>query len=451
MKVVFQMKRQIVAGCSLALCCFAGCVSVDSDAVSAQDSIRMDQAVQAVGWSEHLAKESVYSKNLGAVEAGRVKMLCGDFASAETWFRTAVDSAIDRKEKSPKIKLGDVGNTILASTLTDDRTREYYLEPYELNLALSYGLIAQVVNGRKEDALADARLAVYVQDNLAETYGADVGKASTSDNASATKIYGEQSAAMEDVMAGTRNSWENPVLWWLTGVLFEADGDLEMAWQSYRKANAVRGGNAVFSADVARADAGTRTPAKGFAKLVVVYEEGLVPIRKSLKVPVPLYTMMSIDIPQYDEKYAYSPNRVSVDGAQGPVAAAPALDVRALAYRDLHEHLPGIIVRNVTRATAQTGAQAAVNYAGNDYARLAMLLGNAAISAIRSADTRSWVTLPDGQQVWEDGAMKPGDYRIGVTVNGRQVSVPVTLSAGQTRLLWIADCGQGFRTALATL
>ncbi len=445
------MARMSAVGGVLLLSCAVGCVSVDNDAVHAQESIRADQAVRAVEWSEKLAEDSVYSKNLGTVEAGRVKMLCGDFASAEGWFRKAVDSAVDRKETAPKIKLGDVGNTILASTVTDDRTREYYLAPYEINLALTYGLIAQAVNGRREDALADARLAVYIQDNLAETYGADVVKAAKTDNASAAKLYGQQSAQMADVMAGTRNSWENPVLWWLTGVLFEADGDLEMAWQSYRKANAVRGGNAVFAADVARADSGTRTPAPGFAKLVVVYEEGLVPIRKSLKVPVPLYTMMSVDLPQYDEKGAYGPSRVSIAGAQGAIAAAPALDVRALAYRDLDEHLTGIIVRNITRATTQAGVQAAVNYAGNDYAKLAMFVGNAVVSAIRSADTRSWVTLPDGQQVWEDGAMKPGSYQIGVTVNGRQVTVPVTLAAGQTRLLWIADCGLGFKTAAATL
>lgn len=439
-------------GCGfLLLAVAAGCVSVDRDVVRARECICADQAVQAVGWSEGLANGSYYSKNLGAVEAGRVKMLCGDFASAENWFRKAVDSAVDRKESAPKIKLGDVGNALLASTVTDDRTREYYLEPYELNLALSYGIIAQIVNGRKDDALADARLAVYVQDNLAETYGVDVGKGTDTDNASAKKLYGQQSSQMADVMAGTRNSWENPVLWWLTGVLFEADGDLEMAWQSYRKANAVRGGNAVFLADVARADADNRTPASGLAKLVVVYEEGLVPVRRSLKVPVPLYTMMSIDLPLYQEKNAYVPNRVSVTGAQGPAAASPALDVRALAYRDLDEHLTGIIVRNITRAATQAGAQTAVNLAGNNYAKLAMFVGNAVVSAVRSADTRSWVTLPDGQQVWEDGAMQPGDYSIGVEVNGRQVTVPVSLSADETRLLWIADCGQSFKTVLATL
>lgn len=447
-----DLNSRLLSGCALALAISTGCVSVDQEALNARNAVLAGRAGSAVTWGENLATGSSYSKNLGLVEAGRVRMLSGDFAVAERWFRQAVDSAIDRKESAPKIKLGDVGNTVLASTLTDDRTREYYLEPYELNLALEYGIIAQVLNGRKDDALADARLACYVQDNLAETYGADVKNATSSADSKVKGVYAEQSSAMADVLAGTRNSWENPVLWWLTGVLFEADGDLDLARQSYRRANVVRSGNAVFSGTVARANAGRRLPAAGKARLVVVYEEGLVPMRTSVKVPVPLYTMMSIDIPKYESNAAYYPTRVSISGAKTAVSAAPALDVRSLAYRDLDEHLPGVIARNISRAAVQAGAQTAVNYGGgNSYAKLAVFAANTVVSAIRRADTRSWITLPDGQQVWDDGEMEPGSYRIGVNAGGRTTAVDVKLSANETRLLWIADSGASFQTAQAAL
>lgn len=443
--------------CLILLAAAAGCVSVDQEALNARHAVQAGHAESAVAWGEKLATDSSYSRNLGMVEAGRVRMLSGDFAAAEGWFRKAVDSAIDRKESAPKIKLGDVGNTVLASTLTDDRTREYYLEPYELNLALEYAILAQSINGKKDDALADARLACYVQDNLAETYGADVtksnaGNANSMQRKASDKVYAEQKAAMSDVLAGTRNSWENPVLWWLTGVLFEADGNLDLARQSYRRANVIREGNSVFSDTVVRANAGRRSPASGKARLVVIYEEGLVPMRTSLKVPVPLYTMMSIDIPKYESTAAYFPARVSISGAKTSTPAAPALDVRSLAYRDLNEHLPGVIARNISRAAVQAGAQTAVNLAGgNSYAKLAVFAANTVVTAVRRADTRSWITLPDGQQVWEDGEMAPANYQIGVEVNGRTVTVPVTLGANETKLLWIADCGTAFRTALATL
>ena len=74
------------------------------------------------------------------------------------------------------MKLSDWGNTALSSTVTDDRTRQYYLPPYEINLALEYGIIAQLFAGRRDDALIDARLSIYVQDTLAETCGADLAK-----------------------------------------------------------------------------------------------------------------------------------------------------------------------------------------------------------------------------------------------------------------------------------
>ena len=70
---------------------------------------------------------------------------------------------------------------------------------------------------------------------------------------------------------------------------------------------------------------------------------------------------------------------------------------------------------------------------------------------MRRADTRSWVTLPDGQQVWSEDAMPPGAYKLGVAVNGRTISVPVTLAAGDVKLVWIADCGARAQTAVVSL
>ena len=164
------------------------------------------------------------------------------------------------------------------------------------------------------------------------------------------------------MIASTRNSWENPALWWLSGVLLESNGELDMAWQSYRKAAAIKPGNPFFAADAARADVGASTPRAGKSKLVVVYDQGFVPMRESLEIPVPLYTGFAIQIPKYPS-VAFVENRVSVAGASGAKEASPAVDVRSLAARDLKEQLPGIITRNVTRAAVQAGAQAAVNAA----------------------------------------------------------------------------------------
>jgi len=434
---------------------FAGCVSVQDDAIQAREAIRSGNTAAALKWCDDLANESSYSQNLGAVEAGRVRFLTDDMPGAETWFRKAVDSVVDRKEREPKIKIGDVGNALLASTVTDDRTRQYYLPPYEINFAFQYAILAQCFNGKREDALVDARLAVYVQDNLAATYGVDVQKKVSGDdakaNSAADRLSEGQSSQLAEMMASTRNSWENPVLWWLTGVLFEADGDMEMAWQSYRKAAAVRPDCSLFAREALRADKNEKSPAPGKARLVVLYEQDFVPLRESLKVPVPIYTGFGIDIPMYKTKTAHAPKSVSISGVKNLLPASPAVDVRALAARDLSEQLPGVILRNITRAAVQAGAQAAANASGNDYAKIGVFIANLVVTAVRRADTRSWVTLPDGQQVWSEDAVTPGDYQIGFSVDGRTHAVPVTLKAGETVLVWIADLGTRFQSHCATL
>ncbi len=427
----------------------AGCVSVDSDARTAREALRGGNDSLSLSWSEKLADDSVYSRNLGAVEAGRTALLCGRYAEAVRRFRAAVDSAVDRTESSPKLKAGDLANTAMASTVTDDRTREYYLPPYEINLAIGYGILSQILTADREAALVDSRLAVYVQDTLAQTLGADIDKEPEGTTDAARGIINEQNAALESLIASTRNSWENPLLWWLTGVLFEADGEMDAAWQSYRKAAAIKPECSVFSADASRAEKGA-TPAAGKAKLIVIYEQDLVPQRESLKVPVPIYTGFSIDIPKYaDAPTAF--DSVSVSGASGETPASVALDVCGLAARDLKDKLPGVIVRNLTRAAVQAGAQAAVNASGNSYAKVAVFAGNMVVSAIRRADTRSWVTLPAVQHVWCDPAMAPGDYEIGVRVNGRTIAAKVPLVAGETRVLWVASTGAVTRGASAPI
>lgn len=439
---------------------FAGCLSYDRESAAAVAAVGRGDAASAVKWSEDLA-DSSRSSRLGTVETARIHFLAGNGASSEALFRKAIDSAIDHKEKDPVIKLGDTAGTAMAATMTDDWSIEYYLSPYEINLALEYGILAQLFNGKREDALVDARLACYVQDKLGDEYGVDLKKreggtgngeqADGKTSGEVNRIVGEQNAALNEMIAATRNSWENPVLWWLTGVLFEADGDWEAAGQSYRRAGTTGAGNPFFEADMRRADTGTPGPVAGRAKLVVIFEDGFVPRRAALKIPLWIYTSMSIDIPMYAGVGAYAPRAVSFSGSKGLASAALGLNVRSLAGRDLSESMPGIVTRNVTRAAVNVGVSVAGRASGNDWVRLLAELANLIMVAARDADTRSWVTLPEAQYVWCDGDMEPGDYQLGVTVDGVSTAVPVSLAAGETKLLWIADCGGGLRHQCATI
>ncbi len=448
-----KLMRRLFLGLVVTSCvALSGCFSVDSAAAEARKALLQGDMPRVCAWAEELATNSSYSAALGYVEAGRARFLAGDFAASESWFRRAIDSSVKRSESGPRINLTDVGNTALAATVTDDRTRQYTLGAYELNLALQYGILAEVLNNKYEEALVDSRLAIYVQDTLAEKLGGDLVAPSSSTNQSelaAQNICEGQDAALDDLIAGTRNSWENPVLWWLTGILFETNGELDFAQQSYRKAHAIRPENTLFAADAARFAVGKpqqRLPKKGKARIVVLYDAGLVPMRESLKVPVPIYTGMAIDIPVYREKRT-TYGTLQVDGSQGSLG----LDVTALAARDLKEQLPGIVTRNVTRAAVQAAAQAAVNNAGNEYAQIGVFAANAIISALRRADTRSWLTLPAQTQVATVEDITPGAYALKLTTVHGVTTFECTLKADETRLIYVADVARGARLASCSL
>ena len=447
-----------LTACAALCLLLAGCLSYDQGAANAVAAIGRGDAAAALKWSEDLA-DSSRSSRLGVVETGRISMLAGSNTLAEACFRKAIDAAIDHQEKDPVIKLGDAAGTAMAATVTDDWSIEYYLSPYEINLALEYGILAQLFNGRREDALVDARLAIYVQDKLGDEYGADLKKREETGGqgdpektrGEVDRIVGEQNVGLNEMIAATRNSWENPVLWWLTGVLLEADGDWEGAGQSYRRAGTTGAGNPFFEADMKRVDTGLRTPTAGMSKLVVIFEDGFVPRRAALKIPLRLYATMSIDIPTYQNVGAYAPRTVLFAGSKGATPAALGLNVRSLAGRTLSEAMPGIITRNVTRAAVNVGIQAAGRASGNNYVKLGAEIANLIMVCAREADTRTWVTLPEAQYVWCDGDMVPGDYQFGVTVDGVSSTVPVSLAAGETKLMWISNCGGGFRHQCAII
>ena len=178
-----------------------GCVTVDDDARNAVDALATGGDETALSWSADLADNSHYSKSLGMVEAGRVNLLAGRYCEASRRFRDAVDSAVERSETAPKLKIGDLANTAMAATVTDDRTRQYYLPPYEINMALEYEILAEALAGRIDDIAPDARLAVYVQETLSETYGADLRKAAQDDRSSSVSLPQNESAAMEEMIA----------------------------------------------------------------------------------------------------------------------------------------------------------------------------------------------------------------------------------------------------------
>ncbi|GEM_PF-612788 len=450
-----------------------GCVSQNVSVDKALGSLRAGDDPQTLVWSEKL-KHSYYSKDLGYAETGRVRMLSGDFLGSSTNFAAIIDKTIENTENGPVLKMGDLGANVMAGTITDDRTRPYYLPAYEFINTLQYQILNHIFLGAPDAAAVEARRAVFAQDQIAEKYGKEVqeaqAKAEEGKNAAAYGKVNAHMQAMAPVLELTRSSFENGLTWYLCGLIFEQDNDEANASLSYRKAWELMPGNPYIQRDFLRMLRTQDTEAfKGLVEqtgvdpetlkraptaIILIIEEGFISQRQSVKVPLPIpgvNTLTSVDFPIYqDPAYAPAVIEVRVAGKEAGLSAL-ALSVQSLAYRDLKEKMPGIVVRNVTRVATRVVAQHAANQAGGAV-QYGVMAFNAISAIVNKADTRAWYTLPMVSHLYR-GGMEPGEHVLELRSksNGFVSRVPVKLAEGETRLVWVADFGGNARVTTASL
>jgi hypothetical protein len=462
----------------------SGCVAVTPDVAAARNGLRVGNDVKALAWAEK-KKCSWYSKPLGYVETGRVRMLGGDFLGSSTNFSFIIDSVIDDTAEGPVLKLGSVGANVMAGTVTDDRTRPYELPAYEFIQALNYQMLNHIFLSQIDAACVEARRAVFAQDAIAEKYAAEVVKKNNEAEEDAQTQNKENAATDEDhdaamlrvnqeldkmapVLEKSRCSYENALVWYLSGVLLEEQKDISNAALCYRKANEISPHNPYIRRDFLRTLAtqdqvAYQTLMKQYnlkpqdvvrapAELIIILEESFVPQRKSVKIPLPVGgTLTSADFPFYEEG-PHNPIyfEVSCDGASLG-GGAEAVNIQALAYHDLKEKMPGVVLRNVTRIGTRIAAQQEANQVG-DTAKLAVLAFNAVSTVINKADTRAWYTLPAIAYLTSH-AVQPGQRKITLRnpATGYTIDIPVQVAEGERRLIWLADIEGCSRIGTASL
>ncbi len=470
-------------GAVASLLLLSGCVTVTKDVAKVKASLRAGNDSVALAWAEKM-KHSVYSKPLGYVETGRVRMLSGDFQGSSTNFSVAINAIIDETDEGPVINLGGVGANIMAGTITDDRTRPYNLAAYEFIQALNYQMLNHIFLGNMSAAGVEARRAVYAQDAIAEKYAHEVEKknhraeeqavddqsaATVADKDASISQVDQAMGGMAPVLEKSRSSYENALVWYLCGALLEEQGDRSNAALSYRKANELSPHNPYIRRDFLRMLATQDQLAfkalmqqyklqpadvmRSSAEVIIVFEESFVPQRKSIKIPLPVAgTLTSADIPIYEEG-PHNPIYFEVSCGDSILGgAAEAVNVQALAYHDLKEKMPGVVLRNITRIGTRIAAQQVANHAGNDIAQIGVLAFNTISTLANKADTRAWYTLPAiSYLTCHPVATGKQTLTIRNPATGYTVDVPVEIDAGERRIIWIADIEGCSRVGTASL
>ena len=399
-------------------------------------------------------------RQLNHVELGRFHLLAGRLAESRREFGSAIAGAIEREE-GPVIRLRDVGGDLLSSTIVDDTMRTYQLPGYEAVMALQQKSLADLFAGDFQSAAVEARRSTYAQDSLAEKKGKELdaeARRAATENASAMAQVERGMTAMKPALDRARNSFLNAYAWYYAGLLYEAQLDPGNAYVAYKKALTLAPENPHVRRDVLRLSA-TQHPGEhaeflakfgplpaepaGSAQVVVLIEDGWISRRYSEKFPLPVgYSWQTLSFPFYrDPPCAVPAFAVHVDG-QNRAEAAPLCYLQSLAYHDLKEKMPGVLFRNITRATARGVAQKQLMDSKHDEANLIGLIWQIADFELDEADTRSWCTLPMSAQLART-SVPAGAHTLLVENRGggRALEARFEAKAGDLVIVWFADMG----------
>ena len=444
------MKHLVLHTFAAVLCAFAcGCRTSYKDAVAARNDMIYGSGEYAVRRATNMVN-SVVNKQLGHMELGRIRMLQGDFTASSSFMAPQLEDLFDDSNEGPILKKGVVAGNILAATLGDDRAIPYQLPAFELLLGLQYQAVNSLCLGKPDDArvyiMRATAAQTQIKEEIEEAHAKDTEDEPDADAqkyaANSNKALSDISQKLDPVANAVRASYENALAWYLMGLFLEKENDPSNAAIAYKEAAAIS--PAISSC--------TKAPGKGGRDVIVVYEEDFVDMKEPIKIPLPFGgTVWGVDFPVYNAP-AKIPSHVNVEvGGALSATCVPVVNVQALAYRDLKDHLPGIVTRNITRAAVKIAAQQVANHVntGNSYANLAIQLGvlayNTTRTVIDEADTRAWQTVPEHVHLARLGVPATAkSLTLRNTSTGRSCDIPLPDGAGTT-IVWFTDA-RGFAT-----
>jgi len=375
-------------------------------------------------------------------DRGMLLHLAGQYAESNRYLALAEDRIDQLFTKSVTAQAG--------SMVTNDNTLPYEGEDFEKVMVNVISALNYAYLGQWDEALVEARKVDHKLDLFNDKY-------------EKKNVYKQDALAQ-----------------YLSGILFEAKGDLNDAFISYRKAYEAYGDYRknygtplppTLPGDLLRVTAALRLSEehqdylkqfpgtvwipekdlKGQGELIFVSATGRSPIKADFFIDAPILNkrggtdyILRVALP----KFVPLPNRVRAAElhlipAGGPGGAIsqrtfPAEDITAIARKNLEDRIARITVKAIARAVAKYQLTREAEKKGGP---VAGLLANVAGIVTEQSDKRSWRTLP-GEIQLARLAVPPGTYNVAVeyydtggALIERKTFPDLTLKAGEKRFL----------------
>ncbi len=404
---------------------------------------------------------------LDRLEQGRIAWLASQDAASKQAF-AAADSRLAWEDNQARYRLSR-GLAQAGSLLTNDQTLGYLAPDYERTMLHHYLALNYLQRGELEGAQVEVRRANQVQEQALKSRADEVRavkKEATAagDEAQMRQLMSRGAPSLDRLIGQVKNGFQNAYTFYLSGVLYEASGDLNDAWVDYQRGYQIAPDNQSLQDALLRLArlrgspdeirdtekrVGRKAPplVKDQGQLVVLFEDGLIPARRELFLPLPIATSggdfrtFTVAVPYYDNRSASTgPLAVSLGNRHQQTSSLVRLE--ALAAKDLQERLPGMLTRQALRLLAKEQLRRSAAKEGGDVGNILVGIFN---TLSERADTRSWLTLPAEAGSWQ--AMVPaGEVSLTLGAGSALRTLPLRVHSGRTTLVWVQRLGAGLTT-----
>ena len=394
------------------------------------------------------------------MERGRIAQLNSRFDVSKTDFELVIDQ-FERQDLAATVALSEFGAQS-GSLLSNDNALPYKGTGYERIFTHHHQAFNYLGQHDLEGAAVEFRKVALEQQVLLEQHDKEVAEAH---EAAAEKeidldLLAQQFAGLDTIAGSVKSSFQNAYTFYTSAAFWEATGELNSALVDYKKAFEINPDSTLLKQDIARVakklgetpdykDLNEPTPDQGV--VVVFFEDGFVPPKSEIKIPIPTYDggIISLAFPYYQpELWSNSSSLRAMDEQFHELGySETVVDVAALAVKHLKEQIPGMLVRQTLRAFTKYEMQ---QQAGKNGGLAGQLFANVYNIVSENADRRSWLTLPQTGQVMRFN-LASGSRELNFSTPAAQTKLALEIKPKRTLFVRVVNANNHLLTQVYSL